>query len=319
MRAAGLIVEGVTHGLARLTKLHPRADPALHGVEVVRDVPYRSPNAAHHTLDVYRPVERGREPLPVVLYIHGGGFRILSKDTHWVMGLGFARRGYLVFNINYRLAPLHPYPAALEDACAALLWVLEHAERFGGDASRLVLAGESAGANLVTALAVAATTPRPEPWARAVFDANVELRGVLPACGILQASDPERFGRRKKLPAYIRDRIEEVSEAYLGGVSADGPGGTELADPLLILESDQPTARPLPPFFTFVGTADPILDDTRRLAAALTRRGVRCDVTYFEKEIHAFHALVWRPNARACWKSSLAWLAEVTGAQGKVP
>ena len=51
-----------------------------------------------------------------MLYVHGGGFRILSKDTHWIMGLAFARRGFLVFNIGYRLAPKHPFPAAIADA-----------------------------------------------------------------------------------------------------------------------------------------------------------------------------------------------------------
>jgi acetyl esterase len=316
MRAGALLVDGAFNGLARLSKLHPRADPAQHGVEVLRDVPYTTSREIHHTLDVYRPRERTGGPLPVVLYVHGGGFRILSKDTHWMMGLRFARHGYLCFNINYRLAPRHPYPAAMQDACSALRWVIDNAERFGGDAANLSLAGESAGANLVTSLAIAATTPRPEPWARTIFDADLAsaLRAVLPACGLFQASDPGRFARRRKLPAYVVDRIEEVSESYLGGVSADGPGGIELADPLLLLERDEPTARPLPPFFTFVGTADPILDDTRRLAAALARRGVPCEVRYFEKEMHAFHALAWRPNARACWKESLAWLDALTGA-----
>lgn len=315
MRAGALLVDGAFNGLARLGRLHPRADPDHHGVEVLRDVPYTTSQREHHTLDVYRPRDRGHGPLPVVLYVHGGGFRILSKDTHWVMGLRFARHGYLVFNINYRLAPVHPYPAAIHDACEALRWVVDNAERFGGDAGNLTLAGESAGANLVTSLAICATTPRPEPWARAVFDADIPLRAVLPACGLLQASDAGRFARRRKLPTYIADRIEEVSDSYLGGVSADGPGGVELADPLLLLERDAPTARPLPPFFTFVGTADPILDDTRRLAAALVRRGVPCEVRYFEKEMHAFHALVWRPNARACWKESMAWLDGLTGAR----
>ena len=63
-----------------------------------------------------------------------------------------ARRGMLVFNINYRLSPRHPFPAALTDCSAALEYVVREAPRLGGDLSRLVLAGESAGANLVTAL-----------------------------------------------------------------------------------------------------------------------------------------------------------------------
>jgi acetyl esterase len=305
--------------------MHPRADPRTHNVDVIRDVPYLPSGSRWHTLDVYRPAGKrgwggspgsaGRggeaplmEPLPVVLYVHGGGFRILSKDTHWMMGIAFARRGYLVFNINYRLAPGYPYPAAIQDACAALTWVRDHAERFGGDADRLVLAGESAGANLVTALAVATSYRRPEPWARAVFDADIRARAVIPACGILQVSDPARFGRRKKLPSFLMDRIEEVADSYLGAAEHHPHGGIELADPLLILERGDAPDRSLPPVFTFVGTRDPLLDDTRRLHAALTRLGATCEIRYYPGEVHAFHAMVWRPQAIDCWRESFRFL-----------
>src|SRR5262249_8451053 len=153
----------------------------------------------HHRLDVYRPLrERRSAPWPVVLYVHGGGFRILSKDTHWMMGLAFARNGYLVFNINYRLAPRHPFPAALSDAADAYAGVARNAASFGGDLSRLVVAGESAGANLAAALAVAACYRRSEPWSRTVWDTGLVPRAALPACGILQVSDTERFSRRRR-------------------------------------------------------------------------------------------------------------------------
>src|SRR5215468_3738307 len=110
MRAGAFFVDNAFRGLSRLGQLHPLADPASHGVDVIRDVAYRPTGRRAHRLDVYLPRDRhrrrrGEGPLPVVLYIHGGGFRILSKETHWMMGLAFARRGYLVFNINYRLAP----------------------------------------------------------------------------------------------------------------------------------------------------------------------------------------------------------------------
>lgn len=293
--------------LSRLGQLHPHARPAHHGVTVLRDVPYQAGGAPAHTLDIYLPPSSAKAPagpLPVVLYIHGGGFRILSKDSHWLMGLAFARRGYVVFNINYRLAPQHPYPAALIDCCAALGWVHDHARDYGGDPSRLVLAGESAGANLVTALAVATSYRRPEPWAQALFARDIRPRAALPICGILQVSDTARFARRRPLRPFVLDRLREVSEAYLGH-EPTGPAG--LYDPLLVLEEEQPE-RGLPPFFTAVGTLDPLLDDTRRLKAALDRLGVPCEAHYHEGEVHAFHALVWRANARRCWRDSFAFL-----------
>jgi acetyl esterase len=310
VRAGGALIQGVSSALARLGRLHPRANPARHGVEVLRDIPYRAGGAEAHTLDVYRPLRRdGR--LPVVLYVHGGAFRILSKDTHWMMGLAFARRGYVVFNINYRLAPRNKFPAALEDCCDAYAWVVENAARFGGDAARLVLAGESAGANLVTSLAVCAAYRRPEPYAATVFDTGVSPIAVVPACGILQVTDPGRFQRRKDLSPWVADRIHETSRGYVGGVS----GSLDLADPLLVLERGEAPARPLPPFYTFVGTRDPLLDDTRRLHAALQRLGVRSEVRYVPGEPHAFHALVWRPTAAATWRDKLSFLDEITASR----
>src|SRR5262245_54160327 len=93
----GLLLERAFHGLSWLGSLHPRARPERHGLEVLRDIPYRDTALPEHRLDVYRPIER-KGPLPVVLYVHGGAFCILSKETHWIMALAFARRGFVVFN-----------------------------------------------------------------------------------------------------------------------------------------------------------------------------------------------------------------------------
>jgi acetyl esterase len=302
-RAGAAIVDNFFRGISAAGRLHPRARPHRHSVEVIPDVAYVDDGTVEHRLDVYRPTNRSG-PFPTVLYIHGGGFRILSKDTHWIMALAFARRGYQVFNINYRLAPRHRFPAAVEDACLAYAWLAENARAWDVDPSRVVLAGESAGANLVTSLAVAASFAHDEPFTRAVHDSELRPRVVLPYCGILQVSDAERFWRRKpKMSTFLRDRIVEVAESYLGGTETH-----PLADPLLFLESNAAPVRPLPPFFATVGTADPLLDDTRRLKAALDRRGVHCEARYYVGEVHAFHALVFRPNARRCWQHTFDFL-----------
>lgn len=317
----GRMVRFGLHSLARAGRLHPRASRAQRGIEVVRDVSY--PPAAHraHHLDVYIPREPSHWAIahpraglrPAVLYVHGGGFRICSKETHWAMAVAFARAGFVVFNIDYRLAPQNPFPAAIEDVCAAARFVHASAARYGADPSRIVLAGESAGANLVTSLAVASAYRRPEPFARAVFDAGFSARAVIAACGILQVSDPERFSRRRPLPAWLNDRILETASGYVSDGAPQNGGGLDLADPLLWLERGTPPARPLPPFFLPVGTKDPILDDSRRMRDALHRLGVPCDARFYIGGVHAFHAFLWQEQARACWRDQFEFLAKHVG------
>ena len=321
-KAAGaFLVDGFFTRGSRLAQLHPRARPEAHGVEVIRDIAYTPSGKREHLLDVYRPVEptphkgspriERKTLLPVVLYVHGGGFRILSKDSHWIMGLGYARRGFVVFNVNYHLGAENPFPAALNDCAKAYRWVLENAARFGGDASQLVLAGESAGANLVTSMTIAACYERPEPYAREIFETGVVPRATLPACGIFQVTDVARLSRRRRLPTFIADRLQEVSKSYLPN---DPSVSLDLADPVVVLERGETPARPLPPFFLSCGTKDPLLDDTRRLGRALDGLGTRADVHVYPGEVHAFHAMVWRAHAKQCWRDSYAFLDSVLGA-----
>jgi acetyl esterase len=312
IKAGAFVVDNFFRGIARVGQLHPLADPKRHGVEVERDIAYREGGAVEHLLDVWRPTNVvGKRP--IVFYVHGGGFRFLSKDTHWIMALMFARAGYLVFNVSYRLAPRHPFPAAVEDVCDAWCFMVRNAGKYDGDLSRVVVAGESAGANLATTLTLAACYERLEPHACKVYASGVVPRACIPMCGILQVSDPARFARRKKIPRFIADRIDEVADAYLFGHQHATPEELELADPLRILERGDKPDRPLPPFFAAVGTADPLLDDTRRLEAALHKAGVPCEAHYYRRELHAFHALVFRRAARNCWRATYAFLDRVLG------
>jgi acetyl esterase len=307
----GAVVDGFFNGVSRVARLHPKANPARHAVEHLRDIRYFDSSLREHLLDVYRPAPHApsqrKAPWPIVFYVHGGGFRILSKDTHWIMGLGFARRGYIVFNVSYRLAPKHRYPAAIEDVCRAFTWVVENAAKYGGDPTRIVLAGESAGANLAASLAVTLAYEREEPFARAAYATGVVPKAVVPACGVLQVSDMARLRRRKPgMSSFIADRLAEVESAYLGTDASTC--SRDLADPLLVFERGEPPSRPIPPFFLPVGTRDPLLPDTRRMAMALRNMGAEAVDAYYPGELHAFHALVMRASAQKCWRDTFAFL-----------
>ena len=295
--AVARVVAGGFEVLSRVGGATPLARPERYGAELAgRDLPY-GPHP-RQTVDIYRPVESSG-PAPVMVYFHGGGFRAMSKDTHWLMALRFARAGFVVVNVDYRLAPESPFPAAAQDACAAIRLAVDLAGRYGGDPSRLLIAGESAGANLTAVATIACCFERPEPWARDVYKLGLVPRASLPACGILQVSDTERFTRAKPLPLISRDALRDPEAAYL---KRSLSGEVELADPLLVMERAARADRPLPPHFLPCGTKDPLLDDTRRMAAAVTRLGGESILRVYPGEIHAFHALVWRPAARRCWE-----------------
>ncbi len=313
--AGATAIRSALTSLAYAGKLHPASRTWVAGVDVERNVPYRRGGASDHLLDIYRP--SGVEgPLPVMLYIHGGGFRIMSKDTHWMFGAGYAKRGFLVFNVNYRLAPRAVFPDQVVDVAMALRWVLEHAEGYGGDLSRLVYAGESAGANLSLALMIAGCWRRPEPYAGVVWEAAPAPIAVLPHCGMLQVSDAERYLANEKLPTWIRDRIATVCRGYLPDASGE-PDRFALADPLVFLERAGSPERPLPSVFSVCGTADPVLDDTRRLRSALEHFDNDSEVRIYEGGIHAFHAFIWQALAVRSWADQDAFLARsVPGLRG---
>ncbi len=308
-RVRTLVANAFFESFSATGRMHPAAAPKRHGVELESDLAY-GPDKAHR-LDIYRPVHRPM-PWPVVFYVHGGAFHLLSKDTHWLMGLVFARFGYMVVNISYRLAPKHPFPAAIEDTCAAYTWLAKHIVELGGDPSRVAVAGESAGGNLITALALASIWRRSEPWAREVFECGVAPRAVLPFCAMLQVSETDRFSKRRRVPWWVDGMIRDAGASYLHGHPQVRTAATALADPLVAIEDAARGAhtfeRPVPPFFAPVGTRDPLLDDTRRLEKALATLNVPCEARYYPGGIHAFHALVWDPAARRCWRDALAFL-----------
>jgi acetyl esterase len=215
---------------------------------------------------VYRPAADG--PLPTLLLLHGGGFVIGDLDTHDVTARTLANGcRAVVVSVDYRLAPEHPFPAAVDDALAAARWVADHLDELGGD-GRLAVAGDSAGGNLS---AVVAQTFRDEgrPLAAQLL--------IYPATD-MGGSYPSHV---ENAEGYFLDAATMAwfLQQYAGGAA-------DLADPRLSPLHGDLTG--LAPAVVVVAELDPLRDDGLAYAAALEAAGVRVEVRTFPGLIHGF-------------------------------
>src|SRR2546429_6431446 len=127
-----------------ITALAAPAGAAQGGVTVKPDVTYRTVDGEQLGLDVYQPAKKGQNR-PAVVVVHGGGWTQGDKALFSQQSNQLAQRGFVAFSINYRLAPAHPYPAAVDDVEAAVAWVRTHAKEYGVDPKRVGALGGSAG------------------------------------------------------------------------------------------------------------------------------------------------------------------------------
>lgn len=302
--ARRVVLDAGLHALAGLVDWLPDMKERMAACELIENVEYARHDDIAQQLDIVKPKSPG--PHPVLIYFHGGAFAIGSRRTHRALAVAYASRGYLVCNVDYRLAPKNPFPAALEDACAAWLWASERVGAYGGDVQCMALAGESAGANLALAVTLACCTPRPEPYAARLFERGLRPAAALLYCGFLQASEPTRYSR-PGVSALAARIAADAAQSYLGS-SASQPGPQHaLADPLCVVEG-MIKASHLPPIFIAAGLVDPVAEDSQRLEQALARLQSPCSAHYYPGETHAFHVMFWRAQAIACWRDSFEFL-----------
>jgi acetyl esterase len=294
------------HALAELVDFMPRMKQRMRSCRLIEDIEYARHGGQILCLDILQPIGSG--PHPVLIYLHGGGFAIGSKRSHRALAAAYASKGYLVCNIDYRLAPQHPFPAAIEDACASWLWAVDHVKDYGGDSKRMGLAGESAGANLALAVTLACCTSRPEPFAAPLFERSLLPALALLYCGFLQTSKPERY-RRSGVSALAARIATDAARSYLGKFASHPDSERALADPLCLVEAM--TAAPdLPPIFIAAGLDDPVAADSQRLEIALHQLHSPCNAHYYAGENHAFHVMFWREQAVRCWRDSFEFLQQ---------
>lgn len=212
-------------------------------------------------------VAPGADAGRVLLYLHGGGYVIGSIDTHRGLAGRLSRAAAArVLIIDYRLAPEHPHPAAVQDATAAYRWLL----RNGATPDRTVIAGDSAGGGLTVATLVALRDAGvPLPAAGVCLSPWVDLEGIGESMTTKASEDP----------IVQKPGLLWFASLYLGGADPRTP----LAAPLYA------DLHGLPSLLIHVGTAETLLDDATRLAERATAAGVNVTLEAWEDMIHVWH------------------------------
>lgn len=165
------------------------------GVEVLRDISYSAgkiEDAAKHKLDLYRPINARNAP--VLLFVHGGAWRMGDRRQYGALGNRFANDGIVTVVMSYRLAPRNPHPAQIEDVAAAFAWVVRNIAEQGGDPKRIFVAGHSAGGHLAALLAL---DPR---YLRTYGLSSRNIRGTIALSGVYEIRGAESvFGRDEQV------------------------------------------------------------------------------------------------------------------------
>lgn len=247
----------------------PAPDVALRAVE---DRKVDVAGATPVPVRVYWPDRDG--PLPAIVFFHGGGFVLSSVDGHDA----FARKlaagtDAIVVSVDYRLAPEHRYPAAVEDAMTAVTWVIENAEKLGIDATRVAVAGDSAGGNLAAVACLIGRDRSLPPLAAQVL--------IYPVLDARQGSESYRSNATGYFLTAAHMRW--FWEQYLDGADPDHPHVSPVR---------QVDLSSLPPAIVVVGEHDVLADDGRSYAALLSEAGVSVELFDYPGMFHGFFGLV---------------------------
>jgi len=192
-------------------------------------------------LDVYHPPASFEGPRPAVVHIHGGGWVVGSRAEQGVPIMALlSDRGYVGFNISYRLSPGATWPEHLIDVKRAIAWVREHAETYGVDPSFLTVIGGSAGGHLT---AMAALTQGDRSLQPGFEDADCSVQAAVPLYAVFDLTD----AKRRHAPGFHRMLIEPL---VLKAFFDDEPGRFEAASPTHRVHADAP------PFFVIHGSRD---------------------------------------------------------------
>lgn len=250
------------------------------GVAQLRNISYGS-HGEDNLLDVYYP-EGTASPLPTIVSIHGGGYVYGTKEIYRRYGMDMAKRGFAFVNFNYRRAPKWKFPTPLADTNAVMEWIVHNARRYHLDPDRIILLGDSAGAQMTSQFAAMMTNPEYGKLFKLKL-AKVKIRAIGLFCGLYDLSARAKMPRRG------------MYKDYFGKLPMDDPR-------FQCLES---ITASYPPAFIMTGAEDFLRDQAKPMYEYLRSKGVEAEWKCYgqegDKRIgHVFHVNILLPEAVQC-------------------
>lgn len=267
-------------------------------VSVVRDVAVPVAGAPDAVLDVYQP-RSGATPRPMILWAHGGGWISGSRGQVAVYATMLADRGFTVAGLEYSLAPEERYPVPIRQGNAALAFLMAHAARFGGDPGRVVVGGDSAGAQIASQLAAVQTNPALAAAMNLVPAGR--LRGALLFCGLYDMSTV----RATRFPA-----LRTLLWSYTGERNwTRYPRIDELS-------TTRQITGEFPPTYLTAGNTDPFQPQAYELESVLHAHGVPVTTRYWTADkarlAHEYQFDFRTPQAAQVFEETVTFLREHT-------
>jgi acetyl esterase len=253
-------VEAIPERRAFFQRGQLEIDPPA-GVTLHKDVVLREREGTALTAEIAVPAGVG--PFPAIVYFHGGAWCVWSAATVRRFTMRLARAGMLVISVNYGLAPEHPFPWAVEDAIYAIRWASDHATEYEGDPARIVVGGDSSGANIAAAALVFLNGYPAELDEGEYAGVAVEASAALLVCG-----GYDFLQRMRERPTTPGTTEIMANLAYLGTHFL-----LKVRDPL-VSPVYAPNLHAFPPTYLSVGDEDSVLHQSLRMTEALASADV---------------------------------------------
>jgi acetyl esterase/lipase len=240
---------------------------------LMRNIPYVSHATSNQNFNLYLPKEKGTQPFPLVVWIHGGAW--LSGSKEWDNVKYLVREGYAIASVDYRYTPEAPFPAQIQDCNAALNFILAHAADYSVDGKRFVIGGGSAGGHLALMLGLArgqkdfGANPAVKPLAILDFFGPTDFN--------MAKSDLEAIHSQKGL-----DVFHDAVSKLLGAPVDESAAKAKIASPINYVSSAAP------PVLIVQGGKDDLVPvaQSERLHAALDKAGVKNELVVIDGAGH---------------------------------